>query len=320
MLLLSALKGGLIGALGAYVIGSYNCGMDTSCYQKKLLQSGWEFGAFAGSVLALVFYQPSKHNKMSLTPTHFSFISLGLVGYFMVVSEVTMSFRQAQDNLPNLNVIPIDGIPIDGIPTSVKDLFAEVESPGNLGIALAEGTKDEEGKETDLIRGHIDPATLGRRRVLNQGFCSDFGRSAPGDIDAANRGCLQRMKSRLPRLTRLFLQQGLNPGEHIQAYWNSVDLWNQGSPYVSDNFPQMYNKNLKFGKSHDEAIRKARVDSFELKANGLYYICRNFEPFISNLRGLQVNSRKWKEKCADLDQNRRRLSGQTVLRRYGVIN
>jgi hypothetical protein len=29
---------------------------------------------------------------------------------------------------------------------------------------------------------------------------------------------------------------------------------------------------------------------------------------------------KWKEKCADLDQNSRRLSGKTVLRRHAVIN
>jgi hypothetical protein len=310
MMLLSALKGGFLGVIGAYVIGSSNCGIDASCYQKNLLPSGWEFGGFMGSVLGLVFYKTSKYHKMSLSPAKFYFISLALLGYFIVISEIAFGSKEAEDNLSSF----------DGIPTSVKDLFAEVESPGNLGIALAEGTKDELGQETPLIRGHIDPATLGRRRVINQGFCSDFGRSAPGDIDGANRGCLQRMKSRLPRLTRLFLQQGLNPDEYIEAYWNSVDLWNQGSPYVSDNFPQMYNDNLKVGKSNDEAIRKARVDSFELKANGLYYICRNSQPFISKLRGLKVNSRKWKEKCADLDQNRRRISGQTILRRHRVIN
>ena len=304
---LSILKGGLIGAVVGMIVGSSTCGIDTVCYQRNILQSssGWQFGALAGGIFGLISYSP-RHHKLNLSPTNVGLISLGVLGY----SIVSFGINKAQDNLPYF----------DKTPTHAKDLFAEIKSPGNLGIALAEGTKDEEGRETALINGHTDPATLGRRRVRNQGFCSDFGRTAPGDIDGANQGCLKRIKSRLPRLTRLFLQQGLNPNDHLKAYWNAVDLWNQGSPFVSDNFPGLYANNLKSGKSTDNAIRKARVDSFELKANGLYHICRNFEPFKSNLAGLTVNSREWKERCTDLDQNRRRIAGETVLRKNGVIN
>jgi hypothetical protein len=308
---ISILKGGLIGAVVGMIVGSTTCGIDTACYQKNILQSssGWQFGALAGGIFGLISYSP-KHHKLGLSPSNIGLISLGVLGYSISVNIVNLGINQAQDNLLNL----------DRTSTRASSLFASIKSPGNLGIALAEGTKDALGNETALINGHTDPATLGRRQVRNQGFCSDFGRTAPGDIDGANRGCLSRIKSRLPHLTRLFLQQGLNPDEHIEAYWNAVDLWNQGSPFVSDNFPRLYANNLKSGKSTDDAIRKARVDSFKLKAYGLYHICRNFEPFKSNLTGLAVNSREWKEKCADLDQNRRRIAGETVLRRHNIIN
>ncbi|MBW4513175.1 MAG: hypothetical protein KME64_42850 [Scytonematopsis contorta HA4267-MV1] len=306
---ISIVRGGILGAILSTVISFSNCSGDLGCYQKNLSQSGWQFGALAGGIVGIVAYSPLRR-KAGLSPENLGLISLGFLGYSIATNAVNFGINQVQDNIANF----------DKTPARAKELFADIQSPGNLGIALAEGTKDEQGRETALINGHTDPATLGRRRVRNQGFCSDFGRTAPGDIDGANRGCLSRIKSRLPRLTRLFLQQGLNPSEHIEAYWNAVDLWNQGSPFVSDNFPGLYANNLKSGKSTDDAIRKARVDSFELKANGLYHICRNFEPFKSKLTGLAINSREWKERCTDLDQNRRRIAGEIVMRRNGVIN
>lgn len=202
---------------------------------------------------------------------------------------------------------------------NVEELFANINSPGNLAICRAEGNCDKSGQFTSLYYGHIDPSKLGGKRVLNQGFCSDYGKSKVGDIDAANRGCLKRIQSRLPRLNKLFEQHSIDVNQHTAGYINAVDLWNQAAPRVSDKFPQLYAANIRNGLSVDNAIRKARIDAFNLSANGLFNICRREPFYINKLTIYRQYSMQWKYKCIDIDQNRRRLAIDSILVNRGVI-
>ena len=211
-------------------------------------------------------------------------------------------------------------IPIHRNNNEVNELFSNINSPGNTAICHAEGNCQKNGEFTSLYYGHIDPSKLGGKRVLNQGFCSDYGKSKAGDINAANRGCLKRIKSRLARLTNLFKQQNIDIKQHKTAFVNSVDLWNQAAPRVSDNFPKLYAANIRNGLSADNAIRKARVDSFNLKARGLFNICIREKYYINRLLNYPKHSRQWKRKCIDIDQNRRRLAIDRVLLKREVIN
>ena len=211
-------------------------------------------------------------------------------------------------------------IPIHRNKNEVNELFSNINSPGNAAICHAEGNCQKNGEFTSLYYGHIDPSKLGGKRVLNQGFCSDYGKSKVGDIDGANRGCLRRMQSRLPRLTNLFKQQNININEHKTAFVNSVDLWNQAAPRVSDNFPKLYAANIRNGLPVDSAIRKARVDAFNHRARGLFNICGREAHYINRLAFYQKYSRLWKRKCIDIDQERRRLAINAVLINKGVVD
>lgn len=202
---------------------------------------------------------------------------------------------------------------------NVEELFTNIDSPGNTAICKAEGNCDKNGRFTSLYYGHIDPSKLGGRRVLNQGFCSDYGKSNPGDIEGANKGCLKRIKSRLPRLTKLFKQNNIDINQHIAAYINAVDMWNQAAPRVSDNFPQLYAKNIREGLSINDAIRRSRIDAFNLSASGLFNICRREPYYVSRLATIPLNSTQWKRGCIDMDQNRRRLAINSVLINRGII-
>ena len=211
-------------------------------------------------------------------------------------------------------------IPIHRNKNEVNELFSNINSPGNAAICHAEGNCQKNGEFTSLYYGHIDPSKLGGKRVLNQGFCSDYGKSKVGDIDGANRGCLRRMQSRLPRLTNLFKQQNININEHKTAFVNSVDLWNQAAPRVSDNFPKLYAANIRNGLPVDSAIRKARVDAFNHRARGLFNICGREKYYINRLLNYPKHSRQWERKCIDIDQNRRRLAINAVLINKGVFD
>ncbi len=197
---------------------------------------------------------------------------------------------------------------------NIEELFSNIDSPGNLAICRAEGNCAKNGEFTSLYYGHIDPSKIGAKGVLNQGFCSDYGKSKPGDIDGANRGCLHRIKLRLPRLTKLFQQQNIDIKEHKIAFVNSLDLWNQAAPRVSDNFPKLYAVNIRNRLPIDNAIRKARVDAFKLSANGLFNICSRELFYINKLTAYPQYSTEWKRKCIDIDQNRRRLAINSVLK------
>ena len=202
----------------------------------------------------------------------------------------------------------------------INQLFSSINSPGNIAICHAEGNCAKNGEFTSLYYGHIDPSKLGGKRVLNQGFCSDYGKSKAGDINAANRGCLLRIKSRLPRLTNLFQRENIDIKQHKTAFVNSVDLWNQAAPRVSDNFPKLYAANIRNGLPVDSAIRNARVDAFNHQARGLFNICGREPHYINRLAFYQKYSRLWKRKCIDIDQERRRLAINAVLINKGVVD
>ena len=236
-----------------------------------------------------------------IRPCHITILSLSIL-FSPLLGMSTKGFSHTNSNNTNI----------------VEELFTNIDSPGNIAICKAEGNCDDNGKFTSLYYGHIDPSKLGGKRVLNQGFCSDYGKSKSGDIDGANRGCLSRIKSRLPRLTKLFQQHNLDVNEHPAAYVNAVDLWNQASPRVSDNFPKVYADNISKGLSIDNAIRRSRIDAFNLSADGLFNICAREPYYISRLASYPQHSTDWKRNCIDLDQNRRRLAINSVLTNRGV--
>ena len=227
---------------------------------------------------------------------HITILSLSIL-FFSLLGMSTKGLSHSNSN--NTNV--------------VEELFTNIDSPGNIAICKAEGNCDDNGKFISLYYGHIDPSKLGGKRVLNQGFCSDYGKSKAGDIDGANKGCLRRIQSRLPRLTKLFQQQNIDIAQHKTAFINAVDLWNQASPRVSDSFPQVYADNISKGLSIDNAIRRSRIDAFNLSANGLFNICVREPFYINKLKGIPQYSTQWKRNCIDIDQNRRRLAINSVL-------
>lgn len=205
---------------------------------------------------------------------------------------------------------PLVGKPVKpsvGRSQKASTLFASMSSLGVLAIGAAEGNLTEDGQKTSRYDGHPDPAN----QKPNRGFCSDQGRSAGKSIEEADQGCLKRMQSRVGLQINLFRQNGLDPDQHLYAITNSLDLWNQASPRVSDNYPKAYAQILRQGKSPFEAAKLARIEAFrrngQLDASGLFGICadpRN-SSYQSVLSGLQPYSEAWKAACIGKDQNRR---------------
>ena len=239
-----------------------------------------------------------------IRPHHVTVLSLLILSSSLLGISIPKTFSYVIPNFTNNNV---------------EELFTNIDSPGNVAICRAEGNCDKKGQFTSLYYGHIDPSKIGGKRVLNQGFCSDYGKSKAGDIDGANRGCLRRIKSRLPKLTKLFQKHNIDINEHPAAYINAVDLWNQAAPRVSDSFPQIYANNIKKGLNKETAIRRSRIGAFNLSASGLFNICRREPYYISRLASYPRHSTQWKRGCIDIDQNRRRLAINEVLINRGVI-
>lgn len=196
-------------------------------------------------------------------------------------------------------------------------LFERIESPGNRAIAVAEGNFTLSGKKTKLYAGHIDPSLIGGRKVMNRGFCSSYGKG--GNVAEADKYCLNRIKSRLGLLNLKFNNAGVNPEQHKFAYWNAVDLWNQAGAPEDVRFPAIYKKYIDNGVEPNVAILKARVESFQYKAGGLYNICVREPYFRKKLAGLRPMSNTWKYKCAETDQARRLNAGLKYLLKHKAI-
>lgn len=158
-------------------------------------------------------------------------------------------------------------------PLPSEDLFASVEALGVRAIGHAEGNLTAEGKRTSLYWGHTDPGNFRR----NQGWCSDQGRGG-GNVDLADRKCLERVQARMELLVSDLQTAGIDPNRDAIAFVNIVDLYNQASPWVSRQFPAKYAQALKAGKTGETAIVWARVEAFRrrgrIDASGLIGICR----------------------------------------------
>lgn len=165
-------------------------------------------------------------------------------------------------------------LPLLGVPPNLDALFANLQSPGVNAIGAAEGNRYPDGRNTPLYyKGHSDPGN----GVFNRGWCSDQGRGR--NNAEADRLCLDRTRSRMRKITTLFRREGIDPSQpqHILAWVNCIDLWNQASPRVSDACPSKYAEALKQGKAGADAILWMRVESFRrngrIDAAGLLRIC-----------------------------------------------
>ena len=203
----------------------------------------------------------------------------------------------------------------------LNNLFANNSSPGVIAICAAEGNCQPDGKKTSLYYGHIDD---GNRKV-NRGWCSDQGRGGT-NLANADAGCLSRTQSRISRLVQRMRAARVEPEQHIEAFVNASDLWNQASPRVSDAFAKNYAEALKKGLKNKEAILWARVESFrksdgELEAGnsnfGLFSICANPRNtfYTTRLRQYPMWSERWRWNCIALDQRRRLEQINIVLTR-----
>lgn len=191
---------------------------------------------------------------------------------------------------------------------AVSELFASVDSIGAIAICAAEGNCNPDGSKTAIYKGHKDPGN-GKH---NRGFCSDQGRSK-GSIEDADRGCLEYLNRRIPHLNQTFGSEGIEP--ETEVFVNAVDLWNQASPRVSNQFAKKYRDAIAQGKQNKDAIIWARVESFrkskgELEAGnasiGLFGICNNpANDYYKRLTGLKPFSEEWRFKCIEMDQSRR---------------
>ncbi|HEY9692410.1 MAG TPA: M15 family metallopeptidase [Oculatellaceae cyanobacterium] len=209
------------------------------------------------------------------------------------------------------------------VPVNIEQLFNNSRSVGNVAICTAEGNCLPDGSGTHsnlyLQGGHVDPGN----GVFNRGFCSDQGRGKD-NADADNK-CVERVKSRLNRITQRLTASGTPPPQHLNAFINATDLWNQASPRVSDNFPQKYNRALQQGMTELAAIKWARVEAFrnwqgQLDAGGLRRVCSNWsfsQKQQVELVGLVFGSEEYMKRCIGYDQSRRADAIAITLHNYG---
>ena len=233
---------------------------------------------------------------------------------------------------PDLPYIDLPASSITTVSQSSSDfseLFAETRSPGTLALCAAEGncivsinekTHKLRIKFSDEYYGHVDPGN----GVYNRGFCSDQGRGGVKEtlektIRSADEGCLRRTKSRIDRAIAKMKEAGLDSAHNQPVFIHFLDLWNQASPRVSDNFPKAYQKAIAQNKTGDDALLWGRVEAFrrnngQLEAGrtypankrvGLFKVCVEQPYFRNKLSSLEIDSEKWRWNCIALDQGRR---------------
>lgn len=228
-------------------------------------------------------------------------VNLALMGYLVFMGLMSPTSQQHSTNLVSQGNAGVLSNPESH---QLSQLFASLDSPGVIAICAAEGNCKPDGTKTSIYRGHKDPGN-GR---WNMGFCSDQGRGG-GNLQKADQACLERLQSREARIQQKFREAGLEPSQHLEAYVNALDLWNQASPSRSDVFPATYAKALSKGMKGEQALVWARVESFReddgsLGGYGLQAICRR-----DSRRTLSI----WD--CIARDQRRRVRAIHQTLRR-----
>ncbi|MCT7989039.1 hypothetical protein [Laspinema olomoucense] len=209
-------------------------------------------------------------------------------------------------------------------PPAIADVAKNMDSIAALAIGHAEGNMTASGQYTSLIHGHIDPSLIGGRRVLNKGWCSNYGRG--GTLEEANKGCLERTQSRVNLIASRMEKHGLPPEQHFELFLNILDLWNQASPRVSDVAPKVAGDLHKKGLRGEDLILTTRVESFrdettgQLSAGGLFNICSNPRNQAHDfVKSYPHKSEQWRFACIRWDQNRRATAIRNVLKYRGYL-
>lgn len=199
------------------------------------------------------------------------------------------------------------------IPLSIRELFGSKKSPGSIAVGVAEGNLTPSGQPTAIYLGHTDPGNF----ATNKGFCS-WNKSQGLSVAEADRRCLEALQWQSVATENQLLDLGLNPEGHKAAIIMGTDLWNQSNS-AGPKYPFTYKAAREKGFRGRQAYIWARVEAFrneqqQLDASGLFGICRR-EPFYQKqLTGLQVDSELWRWNCIKLDQRRRILEIEKVLK------
>ena len=202
---------------------------------------------------------------------------------------------------------------ISDIPLSIGDLFANPKTAGSIAIGVAEGNLTISGKPTTIYSGHTDPGNF----ATNKGFCS-WNKAQGITVAEADKRCLQALQTQSVATENKMLDLGITPEGHKAAIVMGTDLWNQSNS-AGPMFPFKYKMAKDKGLSGQRAYIWARVEAFrneqqQLDASGLFSICRR-EPFYQQqLKGLKLDSEAWRWNCIMLDQRRRILEIEKVLK------
>jgi hypothetical protein len=199
------------------------------------------------------------------------------------------------------------------IPLSIRKLFGSFKAPGAIAVGVAEGNLTPTGKATSIYSGHTDPGNF----ATNRGFCS-WNKAEAISVKEADRRCLQALQRQSVATENQLISLGLNPESNKIAIVMGTDLWNQ-SDYAGPIFPFKYKAALDKGLKGKQAYVWARVEAFrneqqQLDASGLFGICRREAYYRQQLAGLKGGSEQWRWNCIKLDQRRRILEIEKVLK------
>jgi D-alanyl-D-alanine dipeptidase len=199
------------------------------------------------------------------------------------------------------------------IPLSIRELFGSKKAPGSIAIGVAEGNLTPSGKPTSIYLGHTDPGNF----ATNKGFCS-WNKAQSISVAEADKRCLEALQTQSVATENQMLSLGLTPEGNKAAIIMATDLWNQSNS-AGPMFPFTYKAARDKGFRGRQAYIWARVEAFrneqqQLDASGLFGICRR-EPFYQQqLTGLKVDSEAWRWNCIKLDQMRRIVEIEKVLK------
>jgi len=199
------------------------------------------------------------------------------------------------------------------IPLSIRELFTNKKAPGSIAIGVAEGNLTPTGKPTSIYLGHTDPGNF----ATNKGFCS-WNKSQGISVAEADQRCLQALQWQSVATENQLIYLGLSPESNRVAIIMGTDLWNQSNS-AGPMFPFTYKAAKDKGYRGRRAYIWARVEAFrnkqqELDASGLFGICRREPYYQKQLTGLKVDSETWRWNCIKLDQMRRILEIERVLK------
>jgi hypothetical protein len=207
---------------------------------------------------------------------------------------------------------------VTDIPLSIRELFGTKKAPGSIAVGVAEGNLSPSGKPTSIYSGHTDPGNF----ATNRGFCS-WNKAQGLSVAEADRQCLEALQWQSVATENHLIDLGFNPQSHKAAIVVGTDLWNQ-SNYAGSMFPVKYKAAKDKGITGQQAYLWARVESFrneqqQLDASGLFGICKREPYYQQQLKGLQFDSEEWRWNCIKLDQLRRILEIEKILKASDIF-